>query len=230
MKLKCIIVDDEQGARQILENYLGKLNYTELCGTFDNAVEAFHYLKQNKVDLLLLDINMPEVDGFGLLDMLAHKPVVIFTTAYSDHALKGFEYNAVDYLHKPIRFERFVVAMEKALKWASIQDDEPQIDTITIKADGAVIKLQVTDIYYIESLGNYIKVHTPRKIYIVHMTMNEMERLLPQKIFIRVHKSYIVNTTRIGSSTDEYVMINDTTIPIGKTYKKYFMNFTSGRG
>ena len=225
MKLNCIIVDDEEGGQRVLENYISKLDHIKLAGKFYNAIEAFHFLKSNRVDVILLDINMPEIDGFGLLNMLAVKPTVIFTTAYSDYALKGFEYNAVDYLKKPIRFERFVVAIEKALKWSNMQNVVEEIEVITLNADGIALQVDVADIYYIESLGNYIKVHTQSNIHIVHMTMNKIEAQLPGKSFLRVHKSYIINFWKIEKNTNEHVQICGTAIPIGKTYKKYFAEF-----
>lgn len=227
MKLNCIIVDDEEGAHQVLENYAHKLNYITLVGKYYNAIEAFHFMKANKVDVVLLDINMPEIDGFGLLDMLTYKPTIIFTTAYSDYALKAFEYNAVDYLHKPIRFERFIVAMEKALRWSSVQQGA-NIEAITLKVDGIAIQVPIADIYFIESQGNYLKVHTKVKTYTVHMTMNEMEATLPLRSFIRVHKSYIINKYEIQKNSDEHVLVNEVVIPVGKTYKKYFTEFIKG--
>lgn len=224
MKLNCIIVDDEEGSHQVLENYARKLNYLTLIGKYYNAIDAFHFMKTHRVDVLLLDINMPEVDGFSLLDMLTYKPTVIFTTAYSDYALKAFEYNAVDYLYKPIRFERFVVAMEKALRWNSLQQST-EIDAITLKVDGIATQVLITDIYFIESQGNYLKVHTRVKTYIVHMTMNEIEASLPVRSFIRVHKSYIINKNEIQKNDSEHTLVNGVIIPVGKTYKKYFAEF-----
>jgi DNA-binding LytR/AlgR family response regulator len=230
MEISCIIVDDEEGAHKVLENYINKLGYIKLIGKFYNAIEAFHFLQTNKVNVILLDINMPEIDGFGLLDMLTAKPNVIFTTAYSDYALKGFEYNALDYLHKPIRFERFVVAMDKALKWNNIQHTDKEIEFITFNVNGVALSVHVADIYYIESLGNYVKVHVQNNIYVVHKTMNEIETQLPRRSFLRIHKSYIINFRKIQKSTNEQIQIHNATIPIGKTYKKYFAEFLKNAG
>ncbi len=226
--LNCIIVDDEEGARLILEDYISKLNYLHLSGKFANALDAFHFLKTNNVDVILLDVNMPEVSGFGLLNMLSHRPMVIFTTAYSDYALKGFDYNAIDYLHKPIRFERFVTAIEKALKWSQVTEERFDVSNITLKSDGVALQVNVSGILYIESLGNYIKVHTTGKNHIVHLTMNEIERMLPVKQFVRVHKSYIINAD-MAEESNEQLIINNTAIPVGKTYKKYFTEYMRTR-
>ncbi len=226
MKLNCIIVDDEPGSHIVLETYLEKFGSATLLGKFFNAIDAFRFIKHNKVDIVLLDINMPEVDGFGLLDMIEHKPAVIFTTAYSDYALKGFEYGAIDYLHKPIRFERFVKAMEKAQKWCGIGQEEKNIaDEIQLKVDGFTRSIKTSDIMYVESFRNYIKVNTDDKALLVLMTMNEIETKLSGKIFIRIHKSYLVNMSRVTKVVNGKVFINNYFLPIGKTYKKYFEQF-----
>lgn len=223
--LSCIIIDDEEGAIKVLENYIGKLDSIQLAATFTNAVDAFHYLKDNNTDLVLLDINLPEVDGFGLLDILEQRPMVIFTTAYSNYALKGFEYNAIDYLHKPIRFERFLLAIEKAIKWHSVNETDKEITAINLKVDGTMLQVNVSDIHYVESLGNYIKVHTKRKDYVVHMTMNEMEQTLPSDNFVRIHKSFIANASEITGISDNQLALSNESLPIGKTYKKYLREF-----
>lgn len=225
MKLNCIIADDEQGAQAVLESYIGKLEDMVLCGQFFNALDAFRYIKANQVDLVLLDINMPEIDGFGLLDMLEHKPMVIFTTAYSDHALKGFDYNAVDYLCKPIRFERFVKAIEKAQKWHSLKHARTTADHVELKIDGVSRNIKTADIYYIESLGNYIRLHTAGGAPLVLMTMTELENKLPPGKFVRLHKSYLVNAQHLQKMSPDEVVIAGTHLPVGKTYKKYFSEF-----
>lgn len=224
MKLKCIVVDDEAGARSVLDNYISRLDYLELSVMFGNAIEAFQYTKNNHVDIIFLDINMPEVNGFALLDMLVAKPCVIFTTAYSDYALRAFDYHAIDYLHKPIRFERFVMAVEKAAKWHSLKKEDEQT-FIILKTEGMAQRIFLQDILYIESMGNYLRVITPDKGFVVHMTMHEMEQSLPQARFARIHKSYIINSAAIDSVGDEQVVVNNITLPVGKTYKKYFNAF-----
>lgn len=225
MKLSCIIVDDEPGSHIVLESYIEKFGTVALIGKFFNAIEAFQFIRQHKVDIILLDINMPEINGFGLLDMIEHKPVVIFTTAYSDYALKGFEYGAIDYLHKPIRFERFVKAMEKAQKWCSIKQDEIVAEDMDLKVDGYTRSVKTADISYIESFRNYIKIHIDNKAVLVLMTMNEIEAKLSGKVFIRIHKSYLVNMSKVTKVINGKVFVNNSLLPIGKTYKKYFEEF-----
>lgn len=228
MKLRCVIIDDEPGAQYVLENYIGQLNGLELAGTYSNAVDAYHFIKANAVDVLLVDINMPQVDGFGLLDMLKdkEKPAIIFTTAYSDHALKGFEYGAIDYLQKPIRFERFVIAMEKARKWRAIpKPAEEPAEYLEVKADGRTRPLKISDILYIESFRNYIHIHLPGKPVMVLMTMTEIENRLPKSSFVRIHKSYLVNAAGIHEAAADKVIIAGASLPVGKTYKKYLEAF-----
>lgn len=229
MKLNCIIVDDEEGAQYILQDYLSKLDYVQLSGTFYNVAEALAFLQTNKADILLLDINMPGKDGFALLDELPHRPVTIFTTAYSHHALKGFEYGAVDYLYKPIHFDRFTAAMDKARKWCSLQQVPQEKAQIQVRADGRMLSVKTADICYAESLGNYIKIHTLKGSHMVLMTLSELESLLPVSQFVRVHKSYLVNAACIHIAPDGELHVNDVKIPVGNTYKKYFTVFMKGK-
>jgi DNA-binding LytR/AlgR family response regulator len=230
MKLSCIIVDDEPGAVSILEEYVYKLNTVHLAGKFFNSVDAFHFMKLHKVDIVLLDINMPEVDGFALLEMLDHKPVVIFTTAYSNYALKAYESGAIDYLHKPIRFERFVRAMEKAEKWRLVHEKTKKVDVIELKVEKRILAIKTADILYIECSGNYLKFHTQKDQAVVLMTMREIEAKLPDSEFIRIHKSYIVNVSKITAVKGARVFLGGAYLPLGKTYIKYFMKFTGKAG
>jgi DNA-binding LytR/AlgR family response regulator len=227
MKLRCVIIDDEPGAQYVLEKYIADLGYAVLASTCSNAIEAYHFIKNNPADVLLVDINMPQVDGFGLLDMVGDKdrPAIIFTTAYSDHALKGFEYGAIDYLHKPIRFERFVIAMEKAQRWCSTRQPEETAEHIEIKVNGQSRQLKISDILYIESFRNYIHIHLPGKPVLVLMTMTEIENKLPKSRFVRIHKSYLVNAAKISNAEAGKVDIAGTLLPVGKTYKKYLEAF-----
>jgi two-component system, LytTR family, response regulator len=230
MKLRCIIVDDEPGAQHILENYLGRVEQVELAGKFFNAIDAFNFIKKTPVDIILLDINLPETDGFGLIHMLEHNPGIIFTTAYSDHALKGFDYNAIDYLLKPIRFERFVVAIEKARKWKSLYPQQNTVHSIQVKVNGNEQTIEAPDIRYVESVGNYLKIFTQSTFSLVLMTMTEIEKKLSEPQFVRIHKSYLVNTSKIVKVLPDEVQLDNTTLPIGKTYKRYveqFMNQNS---
>jgi DNA-binding LytR/AlgR family response regulator len=222
--MTCVIIDDEPRAHHVLEHYISKRDDMVVAGNCHDALAAYTFLQKNRVDLLFLDINMPEIDGFGLLDMLNPKPMVIITTAYTDHAMKGFEYNAIDYLHKPIRFERFITAIEKAAKWKQLAETNNP-STIRIRIDGVMTELLADDIHYTESLGNYIKLVCSSKTHLVLMPTRELEELLPVGKFVRIHKSYIVNAGKIGSTSYDSVTVNGNTLPVGKTYKKYFEEF-----
>lgn len=223
MKLSCIIVEDEEGSHYVLEKYMERLDYAEVTASFFNAMDAVAYLRTHKTDVILLDINMPEQDGFAFLDQLENKSIVIFTTAYSQYAMRAFEYNAIDYLYKPIHFERFAAAMEKAKAWNNLLMQAQDAEQIQLRSDGRIVSLKTTDIIYIESLGNYIKVHTPLKNHMALMTLNELEQLLPVKKFARIHKSYIVNIDFITTISNTEACINEKSLPIGRTFKKLFL-------
>lgn len=228
MILKCLIVDDEPPAIKIIENYLSKLSNIELVGTAGNAIEAIDILKNGHVDVLFLDVNMPEISGINLLKILKNPPSVILTTAYSEYALESYEYNVIDYLLKPIRFERFITAVEKArsAKLASMGKNAV-VNTpanFEFKINGVSRKIELNDILYIQSLGNYIKIFTAQKSYVALMTTKEAESFLPKTQFIRIHKSFIVNILKVEEHSNEFVqMPAGIKLPIGKIYKKYFL-------
>lgn len=230
-RLNCIIVDDEPQARKLLESYVLKLPELKLAAQAKNAMEAFQLIQENPIDLVFLDINMPEVTGIGLLHMLRTPPLVIMTTAYSEYALQSYEFDVIDYLLKPIRFERFVKGVTKAIKAKEAeilaQDIKPFSDHLEFKADGALKKLKLDDILFIQSLGNYLKIVTPVKTYVTLKTTKEAEELLPKVKFIRIHKSFIINFEKISSTEKEEVMIGKHRLPVGKTYKKYFFSLTN---
>lgn len=224
--ISCVIVDDETPAHAILENYIARLDFIDLKGKFLNAIEAYNYLRKEPVDVIFLDINMPQVDGFSLLEMLDTKPMVIITTAHAAHALKSFEYHAIDYLQKPIRFERFVTSVEKAVKWKKAEAHGPaEIIHLTIKADGYLQDVSLPDIIYIESMGNYIRVHLKNRMIVTFMTTKEMEDKLPPQSFVRIHKSYIINMAHVTNIQNDTVFLGRIVLPVGKTYKKYLDYF-----
>jgi two-component system LytT family response regulator len=226
MKINCLIVDDERGSHVVLEKYISRLADLVVCGNCYDAVSAYNFTREHPVDLIFLDINMPEVDGFSFLDMLENKPLVIFTTAYTDHALKGYEYNAIDYLHKPIRFERFVKATEKALKWLRRSPEKETIRSVTLSVNGTKQTVATDDIIYIQSIGNYVKIFcNNKKIIITEITTKELEGKLPLPLFIRIHRSYIVNTEKLTAIKDGHLLIDGISLPVGKTYVKYISGF-----
>lgn len=224
--LTCITIDDEEGAHRILKNYIEKIEGLECEGSFLNALDAFHYLKKAEVDIIFLDINMPEISGYTFVRMLSKPPKIIITSAYPEYALEGFELDVLDYLLKPMRLERFVKAVEKARN--SIENVSQKIvgpETIEVKYEGETKQFQLKDILYFQSVGNYIKIVTATKNYVVHVTTKTIESMLINTDFFRIHKSYIVNKNHIKGIENETVLIGDQKLPIGKTFKKYLEVF-----
>ncbi|MCK5825262.1 MAG: response regulator transcription factor [Ichthyobacteriaceae bacterium] len=223
MTFTCIIVDDEPLAQSVIETYLNNIKDIELKGKFDNAIDAMNYLNSNKVDLMFLDINMPELNGMDMLKSLAVKPEVILTTAYSEYAIESYELGVSDYLLKPIALPRFLKAVNKVINNLSKEQsfkegggDKPRY--VFIKVDGINLKLSLEDIRYIEAYGNYLKVYTSEKMYLITDTMINFMTLLDDD-FIRVHKSYIVPLSKIEKLVGNRVHIGEDQIPIGNTYK-----------
>jgi two-component system, LytTR family, response regulator len=227
MKINCIIVDDEPRAHKVLENYISRIPDISLVSTFFEGPKALNFLQATKVDLAFLDITMPEMNGFNLLDSLTDPPAIIFTTAHSKFALESYDYSAIDYLKKPISFERFLKAIEKLIVVAKNKHEaKPLSDHIDLRVDGEVISIPFTDIQYFQSLGNYVKVITSQKMLLTQITTKEIEENIPKELFVRIHKSYIVNKTLIGKVMDESIQIGTVTLPIGKTFKRYVVDAT----
>lgn len=227
MTLTCVVIDDEYLAIRILEDYVSKNEHLHLLRTFKYPTEAIGYLQQNKVDVLFLDIQMPELDGFAVLSKLPDPPTVIFTTARPDYAVRAYELDVLDYLLKPISIDRFNRAVDKAVEFAryiSISDkqEENTTDYIMINADFQIHKIKFKDIFYIEGLSEYVKIHcVDGNNYVTLASLKNMEEKLNGFSFVRVHKSFIVNQSRIKSfSHSEIVMKNEKVIPIGRVYKK----------
>ncbi|WP_075341011.1 LytR/AlgR family response regulator transcription factor [Tenacibaculum agarivorans] len=215
MKYKCLIVDDEELARELIESHLSKLNDFELIASCDSALEAHKVVKEHEVDLIFLDIKMPVLKGTEFFKSLTTKPKVIFTTAYREYAVEGFELNATDYLLKPITFSRFFKAVERFIenKKTTIQDNY-----IYVQSNRKNIKILFDEILYIESIKDYIRIHLEKeKIMIKHGLSTFLEKL--DYRFLRVHRSYIVNTTKITAFTKKDVEINDIEITMGESYK-----------
>ncbi|MGM0609392.1 MAG: LytR/AlgR family response regulator transcription factor [Candidatus Muiribacteriota bacterium] len=224
-RYKCVIIDDEPIAIRVIQEHLGKFENFQCTGTYTKAIDAIVLLNKEPIDLLFLDINMPGISGIEFLKSLAHPPKVIFTTAYRNFAVDAFDLNAIDYLVKPISFERFVKSMNKffAIHTKSSNTEMKEIrnkDYIIFKADKKNYKIKFTDILYIESLDNYIKIHTPDVSIICYDSLTKVEEQLPAKNFIRIHRSYIVNLTRVDVFTSAYVEINHQKFTIGRNYRE----------
>lgn len=216
--ISCIIIDDENASQRVLKHFIKEAEVLELKTVCNNAAEAFKYLQLNPpVDLLFLDINMPKQSGLDFYKSLKDPPKVIFTTAYPQFAVDGFEVNAVDYLLKPIAFERFLTAVNKAM--SSIRNEDIPDDFIILKENKALHKMRIDDILYTEAFGDYVKVHTTEKTILTHSTFSKFLERLPAN-FLRVHKSYSINLNHMTQLSGNQLMINNDTLPIGQTYKQ----------
>lgn len=225
MKFKCIIVDDEPPATRILEKYVEKVSFLEKVGVFNDSLAALAFLNSNNVDLIFLDIQMPQLTGIQLSKIISKDIKVIFTTAYPDFALEGFELNAIDYLLKPIAFERFYQGVSKLNSVPKlISQNNSQPDFIFIKTDGKnkFTKLFLSNISYIESLQNYVCIHTTNEQLITHSSLKNVIESLPENEFIQIHKSYVISLKQIQSTDSFSVFVNNKELPIGATYKEAF--------
>lgn len=219
---KCIIVDDEPAAHYVLANYIKQNPQLELVFQAYNGIEAMDYLRENKVDLMFLDINMPEISGMELLKIIPNHPKTILTTAYSEFALESYDYGVIDYLLKPIYFPRFLKAVERffAIEIIKAEPEEAVFNFISVKIDGYLTDIELDQLLYAQSFGNYVKLHTVKKTYLASITTSELEKCLPEKNFIRIHKSYIVAIDKIDDSDKDFVFIKKEKLPIGITYKR----------
>lgn len=223
--IKCIIVEDEALAQQVIESHLRKTEGFELAGICNNALEAKHMLDNYEVDLIFLDIQLPGMTGLSFLRSLPNPPLVVFTTAYAEHALESYEFNVVDYLLKPISFERFTKTIQK-IAGARIfpqplfQKGAFPADHIFIKSNGKFFKVNFREIIYIESIKDYLKIATAEATLITHHTLYDMEKMLPAVQFIRIHKSYIVNIAHIKAIYGNTIEMKKAALPVGSTYKE----------
>lgn len=218
--IRCLIADDELIAHQILEQYIVQTPGLVLVAKCRNALEAFAKLKEHAIDLMFLDIEMPLVNGIAFLKTLPQPPKVIFTTAYAEYALEGYELNVVDYLLKPFSYERFVKAVDKVKQPIDIpvQNDDTYV---VIKEKEGLLKIPHNEILYIEASGDYMKIVTHAKSYLTHITMKKLEELLPAGQFVRTHKSYIVALKQIRLlKTDGLVLMNNITVPVSNSYRE----------
>lgn len=228
MKFKCIIVDDEPPATRVLKNYIEKVSFLEEIGIFNDSLKALEFINSNKVDVVFLDIQMPQLTGLQLSKIFSKEVKIIFTTAYPDFALEGYEINAVDYLLKPIAFERFYQAVSKLKPESKTETTNTNTTSefVFIKTDGKnkFQKILLSDILYVESLQNYVCIHTCKQQIITHSSLKNIIESLPKNDFIQIHKSYVVAFKQIESTDSFSVFINTKELPIGATYKEAFFN------
>lgn len=234
--INCIIVDDEQHAIDILVHYVKQTPHLHLVGSFTNPIEALQLLGRQKIDLVFLDIHMPELSGIDFIKTIHGKSKVILTTAYSEFALEGYDLYVVDYLMKPIRLPRFLAAVQKAVQQinaGSETKETPEDDYIFVKTEskGKLLKINLADIDFIESMKNYVAIHRGGQKTLVYTSMKELEERLPKKQFIRVHKSFVIPISRITGIEGNLVRLKNVTseILIGENYKAELMEIVRGK-
>ena len=241
MIIKCAIVDDEPLAVELLASYVEKIPFLELCGKYNNATDALHGIGESPVDLLFLDIQMPELNGLELSKMIPENTRIVFTTAFNQYAVDGFRVNALDYLLKPISYADFLEACNKAMQWfqlvqqneqqpaAATAEEEPR--SIFVKSEYKLLQINLDDIRYIEGLKDYVKIYTedsPHPILSL-MNMKAIEQMLPASRFIRVHRSFIVQKSKIREIERNRIVFGDVYIPIGDSYKQAFQDFINAK-
>jgi len=232
--MKCVIIDDEPLAVELLEDFVRKVDSLELVSTFNNAIDAVSFINQNGIDLIFLDIQMPHFSGIDFLNTIEKKPLVIFTTAYSDYAVEGFNLGAVDYLVKPIPFHRFLKSVVRAqqvlnpaaaIQAISENTTAPELeqDFMFVRAEYENVKMNFSDILFIEGLKDYVKIYTTdNKFTLTLISLIKLENLLSNKGFSRIHRSYIINIKHVKSIQKNKVLISDKRIPISESYKNAF--------
>lgn len=223
--LYCMIVDDEPMAIKVIESHLKEFNDIELVASCRNATQAFDVLQNHKVDFIFLDIEMPKMDGLSFLKSLKNPPLVLITTAHRKFALDGFELDVMDYLLKPISLDRFMQAIAKIRRLRQLEGNHQENNPgptshIYVKSDRENVKINLLDILYLESLKNHVKIVTHGKNYITMVSIGEMQSKLPSNLFLRVHRSYLVNIEHIQNYTNTYLVIDGKSFPLGNVYKQ----------
>lgn len=227
--IQCLIVDDEPPAREIIRRYIEEVSTLNVAGECANALQAFAVLQQQHIDLVFLDIRMPQLNGNDFLKTLKNPPKVIITTAYPEYALEGYELDVTDYLMKPIPFDRFLKAVNKAFPSGTpkaeitLREEKKTEAFVYFRADRKMVKVMLQDILYIESMKDYVKVFTNSGTIITKQSISSVEEMLPEKEFVRVHRSYIVSLSRIKTFTAELIEIEKAEIPVGKLYRNGVM-------
>lgn len=233
MTLKSIIIDDEPLARKLLQDFAGKVSFLEISDSFSNGVEALQYLQQHEVDLVFLDIQMPDITGLELLKTLTSPPRVIFTTAYAEYAVEGFNLDAVDYLLKPFDFPRFLKAVNKVMKLQLLKNqpkarvNQQEDDFLFVKDGRELVKVYFDEIDYIQGQKDYVLFKTKSKKLLSLMNMKDLERDLPKERFLRIHQSYIINILQIQSVSSDQVRVAGEWLSVSQSYKQAFRTFLS---
>ena len=230
MSLKCVIIDDEPLARKLLMDYCERVPFLDFLEDFSNGLEALSYLRNHNVDLIFLDIKMPDISGLDLSRAMQKKPMIIFTTAFAEYAVDAFELDAVDYLLKPFDFARFLKSVDRAStlrKSELVEEINPtsEKDFILVKEGRDLVKVELMTVRYIKGQKDYVMFVMPDKKVMTLMNMRDLERELPTNLFIRIHQSYIINVQHIASISNDKVFLNGSYLPISQSYKLAFKEF-----
>jgi DNA-binding LytR/AlgR family response regulator len=234
--LTCLVIDDEPLAVDVIAAYVPRVPFLKLAGTYNNPVDALPQLQKEKIDIIFLDIQMPQLTGIQFMKLLQHKSQVIIVSAYDEFAMEGFENDVTDYLLKPVSFDRFLKSVEKALRLSEIYTREnatphATVDFIFVRAENKIIKINLNEILYIEGLKNYISIYTTNNKRIITLqNMKALEELLPCTRFVRVQKSYIVNIEKIDSIERQRIFIGNNSIPIGEAFASNFYSLIGNMG
>jgi DNA-binding LytR/AlgR family response regulator len=230
MTIQCLVIDDEPVARKGIAGYVNQTPFLALAGICKSAIEANDFLHKEKVDLLFLDIQMPDLTGIEFVRSLENPPAVVFTTAFRDYAIEGFELNALDYLVKPISFQRFLKAANKSLAFFEMQRQAPSKpasidqDYFFIKSDGQFIKIMLDDVLYFESEKDYVFIYTEQKRYLTLLSLKQLEKDLPANKFLRVHRSFLVSLAKIDLFDGSQLVIKDKRIPVSRSFQETIYN------
>ncbi len=234
MKIRCLAVDDEPLAIEKIKGYIERVDTLELTGSFNNAIDALTFINNHKVDVVFLDVQMEELTGIQMLEALDEKPVIILTTAYDKYSIKGYDLNVTDYLLKPFSFQRFMQAVGKAYDALSVrsrqkgqlissEDNVPQSGYLFVRTEGKMIKINYKDILYIEGMRDYVRIQTADQRIMSLQSLSKLVDILPERCFVRIHRSYIVAIDKIEAIQRKSVVVNGTTLPIGLSFRKHFM-------
>ncbi|MCD4681200.1 MAG: response regulator transcription factor [Bacteroidales bacterium] len=240
MKINCIAIDDEPLALDKIKEYIKRIGYLNLLSVFDNAIDAMEYMKDNKVELIFLDIQMEELTGIQMLETMQNKPKIVLTTAYDEYALKGYELDVCDYLLKPISFKRFLHACEKVYNaiHPELQPDNAQVelkhnesakDYFFVKNGNITQKIDFGDILFVEGMKDYLRIWTKNEKVMTLLSFKKLEDALPSSEFIRIHKSYLISLDKIDSIEKMHVKISGESLPIGESYKRQFFDSIKGK-
>lgn len=233
MTITCIAVDDEPISLEVMEDYIARTPNLELLNTFTDGYKAIEFMKENKVQLIFLDIQMPHINGLQLLKSLPEPPLAIFTTAYSNYAIEGFNLNAIDFLLKPFEYDRFLKAVNKAGEYTNYKErpsEQVASSYIFVKSDYQIVKIDLSDISHIEGMDDYVKIFTSKKMILSNITMKEILSKLPAPSFTRVHRSFIVSMAHIESVRNKRIKIGEKFIPVGDSFADSFYKLLGEKG